>query len=481
MKNIIKLSEAKLKKFCGYYKAIKDNYFRKVFLKDGSLYYYRNENSYFKLTPISTNEFIMLTNGCSKLSFEISENSKKMIFKQKDYEALFLGCKDIESTKIKRTKKIPKMLLDVTPSYLTKLFKNKGYLTRGRVVEVSSKGNEVSFRSNCGHLTLTYSERSKGERPGKIFVKLSEYVEGIHEIDFYKFLSKQKVKLDVVAKCYFAEYYEKQKASVLILKDYSDIHEWPIELSTFHPRKNIPSDEHFFGMVEAIAEFHAFWWEKKSLFNKENNFEISHWLKEDSMKRWIKSCKKDWKKFYVNEKNWLSKDIIATYEILYNNLFTIWEKHLKNRSKQKQHFTLINGDAYMHQFLCLSKGSGEKYKVIDLEGAHICNPMIDLVHLLVKTINPAQRISQNREKRLLKHYNKTLRKHGVLNYAFNQMMIDYRMMVAFTVPFALWDYSYQGSDDQYWWAKFLKLNYAYSDLKCSELFDNKSEISGGTK
>ena len=60
-------------------------------------------------------------------------------------------------------------------------------------------------------------------------------------------------------------------------------------------------------------------------------------------------------------------------------------------------------------------------------------------------------------------------KEQFLFYSFDQLMLDYKVELSFMITFSLWDYSYQGSNDRYWWEKFMNVNHAFMDLKCTEL------------
>ncbi|MCP4177020.1 MAG: beta-lactamase family protein [bacterium] len=76
----VKLSNDKLKKYEASYWNEKDNYARKIYLKNDTLRYFRSENSENAIIPIGKNEFQML--GVSvdlKVKFEFNGNGKSMI------------------------------------------------------------------------------------------------------------------------------------------------------------------------------------------------------------------------------------------------------------------------------------------------------------------------------------------------------------------------------------------------------------------
>ncbi|NOR44813.1 MAG: DUF1679 domain-containing protein [Candidatus Delongbacteria bacterium] len=365
--------------------------------------------------------------------------------------------------------KIPRELTEVTPEYLTKILLKNGHIKQGCVESLSIRKDIVGVNSNSAHFEIKYSSDSKGEKNTKFFIKLDK---NDNEAKFYIYLAENEINLDVIIKCYYADFDNKAKSSILIFKDYADIHEPPIDLAAFVPRFNVPNDDKYFGMIESLAEFHAHWWEDNSLYKQDSIFNSEMWNNDTRkvIKEWAEDCRKDWNKFLTVEKNWLPKETISLFDNAIDNFEFVWKKYFHSRVLEKKHYTLINGDSYFQQFLCLSKESKEKTKLIDFQDVHINNPARDLIHLIIKKLNPAQRYYKNREQKLLKHYHKTLKRFGVVNYSFEQLMIDYRVELSFILFFSLWDYSYQGSDDPYWWYKFQNVNHAYIDLKCAELF-----------
>ena len=56
---IISLSTDESEQFCGFYRSDKGSLIRKIYLKDGDLYYWRNEESESKLSPVSKTELCM--------------------------------------------------------------------------------------------------------------------------------------------------------------------------------------------------------------------------------------------------------------------------------------------------------------------------------------------------------------------------------------------------------------------------------------
>lgn len=362
-------------------------------------------------------------------------------------------------------KTIPTKLEELTAEYLTTAFKQSGVLIEGKIESISHKKDNVGVNSTSGHFVLNYSAESTGEKPEKVFIKLNGKNQAKREYNIYKFLEEQKVDLDIFVECYFLDINDDEDQAIIVLKDYKDFHQPPIDLAAFVPRKNVPDDEPFKNMVEAMAKLHAHWWEDHKLFTYKDRITNLGWNPETDLKAEYQSL---WGKFYEKEKTWLPKETIEIFEHALENFERVWDDYYLERMKANRHFTLVNGDGYFHQFLCLNEKADTKVKMIDLNMC-IGTPADDLVHLILKKLNPAQRYHNNREQNLLKYYHDCMVKYGVSNYSLEDIILEYRVEVYFLLFFAIWDYSYQGSDDPYWWYKFQNVNHAFMDLKCNEL------------
>ncbi len=74
-----KLKPKQLERFTGFYWNEKDRYSRKIYVKDDTLRYFRNEYSESPLMPIDNNEFQMLGVGVDlKIKFEVKDNGQIM-------------------------------------------------------------------------------------------------------------------------------------------------------------------------------------------------------------------------------------------------------------------------------------------------------------------------------------------------------------------------------------------------------------------
>ena len=77
---------------------------------------------------------------------------------------------------------------------------------------------------------------------------------------------------------------------------------------------------------------------------------------------------------------------------------------------------------------------------------------------------PAQRAEGDRERRLLRRYLAGLHRHGVgpAHFGWDDLVLDYRAMLAWRTLHPLWDYA-NGSTRDYWWPKMTCLTNAYRE------------------
>jgi len=143
----------------------------------------------------------------------------------------------------------------------------------------------------------------------------------------------------------------------------------------------------------------------------------------------------------------------------------LWSRYLADRVTSHRNLTLSNGDSYFAQFLCPNDPAGTTY-LIDFQSPKADFAALDLVYLFATFWTPAQR--RRRESALLRHYHRAIQAYGV-RYGWDELLVDYRLMVIYMLFFPLWDYV-NGSRRAYWWPKMYCLTGAFQDLGCADLF-----------
>ena len=72
------------------------------------------------------------------------------------------------------------------------------------------------------------------------------------------------------------------------------------------------------------------------------------------------------------------------------------------------------------------------------------------------------------ERPLLRHYHERLQSHGLNDYSFDELVLDYRRAAVrnLTIPILFWS---RGMKPEGWWHRLECALAAYRDLDCDEL------------
>lgn len=160
----------------------------------------------------------------------------------------------------------------ITPEWLTNILHTHGALPQGRVVAIAQRGNDA-FNSAIVYLSVTYSEDAPPTAPRKLFLKRNIEAEwakraGAEEVAFYKLVAPFAEDLLMIIHCYAAEYDETNGTSYILLQDVSETHTPPITRAQLIAYEGVPEQGQLEQVVDAVAQFHAFWWQHP-LLNKD--------------------------------------------------------------------------------------------------------------------------------------------------------------------------------------------------------------------
>jgi hypothetical protein len=129
---------------------------------------------------------------------------------------------------------------------------------------------------------------------------------------------------------------------------------------------------------------------------------------------------------------------------------------------------MSNGDCYLSQFLCPKESAAGQTYLIDFQDVSANIGAYDLVYMFATFWTPAQRREGRREDRLLRRYYAELCANGVQGYSWDDLLTDYRLMLAFIIFDPIWNQT-SGSPRSYWWPKLKCLVGAFRDLGCADL------------
>jgi hypothetical protein len=173
------------------------------------------------------------------------------------------------------------------------------------------------------------------------------------------------------------------------------------------PGENVPADAALMQAVEALARFHAYWWEHPSLGS--GVAQLGRWFRDAAHHaRYIERRTAAWASLIGGEGAWFPTDLRQIYERVLAGLPGRWERLLARRFATLANITLAHGDAYFANFLCpIHPAAGGAY-LIDWQSPYAHLGADDLVTMCATFWTPEQRRADRREERALRHYHAVL-------------------------------------------------------------------------
>jgi hypothetical protein len=359
---------------------------------------------------------------------------------------------------------------DITPANLTAILRDAGTLPGGEVVAVIQRPNDA-FNSRIAHLALTYSTDAPADAPERLLLKLNLDAEwamrdNAAEVAFYQLTAPLADRLPMVLRACTAAHDPATGRSHLLLPDLSDTHATPVERASVLALDGVPTETQLAGIVDAIAAFHAYWWQHPAL-GQEPLPLSGLYGDRAAYERFVGDIGTDWAAFIAAEGATFPADLRALYESALPRLPDLWDRHLATRLPERRHITLCHTDCYFNAFLCPRDPAGTTY-IIDWQGPMVEFAARDLNYLFANFWTSAQRREGEREERLLRRYHRALLGHGVAGYGWDDLLFDYRLMLIYRIFLPVWD-AVNGSSRAYWWPKLQCLTAAYRDWRCAEL------------
>ena len=360
----------------------------------------------------------------------------------------------------------------ITPTWLTIVLRQAGFLTDGRVLTVTSAGTDA-FNSRTRRLQLHYSN---GVSPGvatRMILKRNVLepwgIEaGIAEVKFYQAAMTLDPAPPALVPCYAAAYDPACGDSYLLLQDLSETHVPPItrdqQISMVN---NMPAAANIEQVTETLAQHHAYWWNHPLLATE--TFSIGYWTRNaDRFGQYLQRRQKAWESLRADEASWFPDDLRDLYEGTFAHLRHHWETYLEPRFRTKTDLTLIHADAYFPNFLCPKHSPDDATYLIDWQSPVIDIGGYDLANLCATFWTTEQRREAQRERKILQHYHTTLQARGVTHYTWEDLIADYQTGLIYWLLVPVQD-RYDGSSRDYWWPKMQCLVAAFREWRCTEL------------
>ena len=375
----------------------------------------------------------------------------------------------------------------LTPEWLTSIFKNNGYLSQGKVSAIINSNPMKSMSSSVHSLELIFSDDAQTEGlSSKIVIKMppsnSESFQDRHEVFFFHLVAGS-LNERLIPTCYDATISEETGLSHIIFEDLSEknyelgLSNWPLP----------PLKRECEKAIDCLAEIHAFWWDHKKLkkFSKKRLKDVSN-IRYEGISYYSMV-------FYFYEENSFNEEVIFKWFNHYNG---IWERFLEflgdrisdNRKKlirkvfslypqlvyeriKKENITIIHNDVSLWNCFFPKDLENEKSKAIltDWQTWTLGVGPTDLAFMFGFYWYPERRTRM--EKGLIKRYHTNLVKFGVKNYSWDDCWYDYKLGALLNL-YKMVNYWYWGAPP-YWWYSLERSILTIEDLNCTELLETK--------
>jgi thiamine kinase-like enzyme len=272
----------------------------------------------------------------------------------------------------------------------------------------------------------------------------------------------------VIIPCYAAATDSQSKNSYVLLQGLAETHRPPVtrdqQISLV---EGVPPSADIEAVIDTLAQVHAYWWDHP-LFG-ENVFDIGYWSRNaERFALYLRRRRTSWEYLLTREHTWFPDELRELYEQVLTHLPRHWEQYLAPRFRERRNLTLVHGDAYFANFLCPKKpGTGATY-LLDWQSPTFDIGGYDLANLCAAFWTPVQRHEHQREEKMLRRYHTVLRKQGVNNYSWDDLLTDYRTGLIFWLLMPVQD-CFGGAVKEYWWPKMHCVVAAFQEWHCQQL------------
>jgi len=359
----------------------------------------------------------------------------------------------------------------LTPEWLTNIFKKRGYLSDGKVIKIIKRNSQETITSNVHFLELNFSNDALTEATfPEIVVKIPKSVDlakfvGKHETKFYKIVAETMNNMPIPI-CYDAAFSEETGDSHIILENLSDTHS---ELSSW---PDPPSKRYCERAIDCLAEIHAFWWDNQKLKELSKHAYVLYTFKENSFNEkeifnWFQNQNRNLERFL----KLLGDNISDKRKESFKIVFSIYPQLAYERIR-KENITVIHADAHFWNFFYPKNIENEKNKalLIDWQSWSIGVGCQDLAYMIGLFMYPEGR--HLIEKDLIKRYHNDLLKYGIKNYSWDECWYDYRLSAFLNLYRVVWWWSVNAPPIA-WWPALEKSILTLEDLNCMELLECK--------
>jgi hypothetical protein len=341
-----------------------------------------------------------------------------------------------------------------TSEHLTAALRQCGALERGRVSQVERVNARMTVLSQIVRLRLSFENAPAGA-PTRLVLKTAhpertgaEWMAGRQEVAFYKQVAVG-MPVGHVPRCFEATWDAQSNGWHLLLEDLTDTHDtasvWPLP----------PRDAQCTAIVQALARFHAYWWDEPRL-----GISVGTWLDAPGLEATLQKGAERYTRFAESLGDRLPRDRRLLYE-----RFIDQAPRLMSRYHARRHATIVHGDAHAWNSL-LPRDGGADVRLFDWDLWDVGIATDDLAYLMALHWYPDRR--RHLERPLLDAYHDALIASGVRDYDRAALDADYRQSVLSTIMLPVWQAT-NNIPPVIWWNNFERIMLAADDLGCRGL------------
>ncbi len=359
----------------------------------------------------------------------------------------------------------------LTPEWLTNIFKKKGYLSNGKVTKIIKRNSLETFTSYVHFLELNFSNdaQTEGASP-EIVVKIPKPNDiakllGKHEVKFYSIVAETMNEMPILT-CYDAAFSEETGLSHVILETLSKTHINLMDAPL--PPLKIYCER----AIDCLAKLHALWWDHQKLQELSNHSFVFNLFKENSFNEkeilsWFKKENRSLKRLI----RFLGERMSNKRKELFNTMFSLYPQLAYERIKKKN-ITLIHTNTHFWNFIYPKDIENEKYKALlfDWQTWGIGVGGQDLTFMIGYFWYPERRLLM--EKDLVKRYHSDLLKFGVNGYSWDDCWYNYKLSAFLNLYRVVWWWSLNPHSG-FWWPALERSILTIEDLNCIELLEYK--------
>lgn len=344
---------------------------------------------------------------------------------------------------------------DLTPDLLTKILSKNGFLTGQQVINIKTEPAYENTANVAYRIKVAYDDPVPDPLSDRLYLKLFEpdLLFNANEVFFYSQIvpeMQQKFELLPFPPCYDAAFDPVRQQAHVLLKDLSASHKQALGPIP-------PSNQQCEAMVEALALFHAFWWEHPKLGSGYGEIRGVQ-----NIQTMVESASRRSGQFL----RFMGDRYTPERQAAIQKICSKWPEKRYHRYTNGIGITLVHRDAHPYNFLFPKNRERDRIILTDWQSWRVDTGTDDLAYMMAAHWYPDRR--KRLEIPLLEHYYGQLLKHGVEAYSWENCLYDYKASVI-RVIFILAGGWRKRRDPNLYFDRLEKCLIAFEDLDCEEI------------